>query len=177
MSEFAVVTIEGVQKTLRDLKKYAPDLHKEITDSIKGTMDQAANIARAKYALQPMEGWGYPRKTIQRTAFPVFSQAKAQKGVQVIVNKKSSKGKGSYKVAALRQNDGGGVIMDMAGSATDGTGVHGQQFVSNLRRYGKASRIMWPAVKGVTPAIQAVVLKASRDAETTINNMLGAGKR
>ena len=171
MAIFEVGRIEGMDKTLRKLRQFDIELHKEIIGDIRSAMNSAASLASASYPAVAMRGWqSTPAKKPIGKPFPHYNQKQAQSGIEVVVGKKTGKHKSTYKVAALRQNNAGGMIYDMAGSANKNKARNAQQFMNNLRSSGgRASRVMWPAVRAKEPAIVAVIIGAQKKAETAMN--------
>lgn len=173
------IRVEGVESTLRELKRTDTAIYNESIKTIKSTMERAANLARAKYPPQPLSGW-VRSTSISRNPpaeFPIYNANRARAGIQPLVMKKSSKSRSSFKVAALRQSDPAGVIFDMAGSRSSGKGEKGAHFISTLvSRTGRASRAMWPAVRANQPAIIAAIDEASKKAATYLNAALSSKK-
>jgi hypothetical protein len=172
--------IEGMDKTLRDLKSFDKDLHNEIVGNIKTAMNAAASLAKAKFPPKPMRGWqSKPAvKPIPPKAFPHYNKAQVDKGIEVIVGKKSSKSKRSYKVAALRQNNAGAMVYDLAGSSGKTGKGRSAQFIQNITATGgRASRVMWPAVRAKESQIIATIVDSQKKAETALNNVMAKGKK
>lgn len=172
------VNIQGVQKTLSTLKKLDIQAYNQTIGSIQGVVAKAQSSARVRY---PDSGYntadGQIRGWINKKGankFPHYNQRQAVAGVKTVVGKRTGKSRYSYRVAALVQRDPGGVIYDMAGSRTDGAGRAGTQFVGLLRTIGgKASRVMWPAVRQNQTAITATIVEATKQAERLTNRELG----
>lgn len=165
----AGIYVEGVEKTLKALRKLEPELFEKSIQSIRAPMEQAATMARTRYPADryPMTGWG-PRKArnpIPPKTFPQYNQNLAQKGISVVVNKRTGKSSRSYKLAALVQKNAGGVIYDMARRSPN-------NFGSNLMRFGAPSRIMWPTMRSMQGALVGAVVKAARKAELAVFNAM-----
>lgn len=178
MALIEIGRIEGMDKTLRDLKSFDKELHNKIVDDIRSVMNAAASLAKAKYPVQPLRGWqSKPAvKPVPPKSFPYYNKAEVDKGIEVIVGKKSSKSRRSYKVAALRQNNAGGVVYDMTGSSGKTGAGRSQQFIQNITANGgRASRVMWPAVRAKEPQIIATIVASQKKAETALNNGLARG--
>lgn len=166
------IHIEGVEQTIRTLKKCNLEVYNETIETVRGAMDQAKTLAVASYPTQPLKGWQYQKakNPVPPKPFPFYNANQARKGVQTIVNKKTSRARGSYKIAALRQANAGGVVYDMAGSKTAGKGLNGRIFINKLTATaGRASRVMWPAVRAKQALIVQTIASATRRATTTLN--------
>lgn len=178
MALIEIGRIEGMDRTLRDLKSFDKELHNKIVDDIRTAMNAAASLAKAKFPVKPLRGWqSKPAlKPIEPKAFPYYNKAEADKGIEVIVGKKSSKSRRSYKVAALRQNNAGAMVYDLAGSSGKTGAGRSAQFIQEITANGgRASRVMWPAVRAKEPQIIATIVASQKKAETALNNGLARG--
>lgn len=162
------IDVKNVDKTMRQLKKLDSTTYNETLDTIKGAMNKAQTSARVRYpANTEIRGWVSKKGN---NKFPHYNQKQAVSGVKTVINKKTGKSKASYKIAALVQKNAGGVIYDMAGSKTAGKGRAGIQFIGLLTSLGgKASRVMWPAVRQNQTVIISAVKTATAKAERIIN--------
>ena len=166
------VHITGVDKTIRTLKRIDVDVYNETITTIKSAMSKAETSAKVKFPpSNTLSGWVSKKGS---GTFPHYNQRQAVAGVKAVVNKKTGKSRKSYKIAALVQKNAGAVIFDMAGSKTAGNGRAGKQFIGLLTELsGKASRIMWPAVRQHQTAITETVVQAATKAERLVNAELG----
>lgn len=172
--------IEGMDRTLRDLKRFDVELHNQIIDDIRTVMNGAVALIKAKYPTVAMRGWSSKPavKPIPKRAFPHYNKAEVDQGIEVIVGKKSGKSKRTYKVAAVRQMNAGGAVYDMAGSSGKTGAGRSAQFISNLTANGgRASRVMWPAVRAKQPEIVATIVASQKKAETALNSGLARGTK
>ena len=168
------IYVQNVDKTMRELKKVDVETYNASITTIQGAMSKAQTSARVRYpdsgyntADGQMRGWVNKKGTGK---FPHYNQRQAMAGVKTVVNKKTSKSKSSYRIAALVQRNAGGVIYDMAGSKTNGNGRAGVQFVGLLTKIGnKASRVMWPAVCQNQNAVISAIKEATAKAERIVN--------
>ena len=175
MSGLYSIHIDGIEQTIKTLKKTNQEVFNATIESIRGAMTEAQNLARASYPTTPLQGWNYrkAKAPIPPKPFPHYNAGEVRKGVEVVVNKKTGKSRASYKLAALRQKNAGGIVFDMAGSKTEGEGINGRRFIRQLTaNYGRASRVMWPAVRAKRALIEATIVLASRKATTTLNREL-----
>lgn len=166
------VSVTGVDKTMSRLKRLDKDTYNLTIATIQGAMNKAQTSAKVKYPpSKTLRGWVDKKRT---GSFPHYNQRQAIGGIKVVVNKKTGKSRKSYKIASLVQKNAGGVIFDMAGSKTTGKGRAGKQFIGLLTELsGRASRIMWPAVRQHESAITATVMQAVVKAERLVNADLG----
>jgi len=162
------IDVKNVDKTMRELKKLDVTTYNETLGTIKVAMAKAQSSARVRYpSSTEFRGWVSKKGN---NKFPHYNQRQAISGVKTVINKKTGKSKKSYKIAALVQKNAGGVIYDMAGSKTSGKGRAGKQFIALLTATGgKASRVMWPAVRQNQTVVIAAVKTAVAQSERIIN--------
>jgi hypothetical protein len=137
--------IRGMQQTLRELRKFNPDLLKELK---KDLTKQAQPIFTATAARMPevaASHWGSKGRT-------GYSRARAAGGLKVSIRAaKRVKGiRGSYASINLTQSNAGGAIWDQAGSRGkyQPPRQRGIAFDAALNRSTgrKAQRGLWPSV-------------------------------
>ena len=166
------IRIEGVESTLKTLGQVDKELLNKIKAEVKDEVDKAAVIAKAGYPSgRAIRNWNN-KPTIKPksgSGFPNYDYNKARAGVKSVVAKKTASSKKSWKIAALQQKNAGGVIFDMAGSKSPGNGS-GVYFVSKLTgEYGRASRIMWPAMRAKQASIVNSIQKGVNKAATELS--------
>jgi hypothetical protein len=114
------VNITGVQGTLKAMRKFDPDLAKQMNKQIKGAMipirDKARGYAPANS--QMLSNWtkaGSSDATIKYRAFPKYDQSETQKGIiyKQSANKKNRNG--FQAVYFIANNSAGGAIYETAG--------------------------------------------------------------
>ena len=114
------VNITGVQGTLKAMRKFDPDLAKQMNKQIKGAMipirDKARGYAPANS--QMLSNWtkaGLSDATIKYRAFPKYDQSETQKGIiyKQSANKKNRNG--FQSVYFIANNSAGGAIYETAG--------------------------------------------------------------
>jgi len=172
----ATIVIEGVERTTKALKKYDAVMYKEFVAEVKTEVEKAKALAKSSYVSgRAIKGWNN-KPTISpikgARGFPNYDYGKARSGVKAIVGGKTGKSRKTWRIAALQTKDPGGIIYDMAGSKTDGTGS-GVTFIAKMRsNYGQASRVMWPAMNAFRPTIVESINKGMRKATTTLETMM-----
>lgn len=147
------VNITGVQSTLKDMRKFDPDLAKEMNKQIKGAMlpirDKARSFAPGNGSM--LSGWkggSASAATAKYRAFPNYDQSEVQRG---IVYRQGSNNKGEvagakfsrrWRVAYfVANNSPGGAIYETSGRKSGPGGNKntkslnpnaGQQFMDRL---------------------------------------------
>ena len=126
----------GIRDAVKTLKKLEPAVYKEfrkeaVTALKPITLDAQATLNNAGPA--PLSGMARKWAPNGRQIFP-WSQTKAVRGVKVSLRPSKS------AFLTVQQKDGNGAIFDIAGRSTS------NRFGEALtRRFGRASRTMWPA--------------------------------
>lgn len=138
--------VKGLQKTLRELRKFNPDLVKELK---KDLTKQAQPIFAATAARMPevaASHWGSKGRT-------GYSRARAIRGLKVSVRAaKRVKGMtGSYASINLTQSNAGGAIWDQAGSRGKykpprQRGIAFNEALTRSSGGYEAQRGLWPSV-------------------------------
>lgn len=170
MPQLFQTEVYGIQPVLQVLKQLEPELYKEITAKLKSTADPLRAHAAAGFPAKPMTSWTLYGRTVRGrkmpdtagASFPRYQQSKAKAGVKIKVGgrRKVRDGKPVYPILAVIQSNAGGQIYDLAQNAQS---KRGTQFVANLARDGKPSRVMWKRVKEKYPEVQddiAAVLRS-----------------
>lgn len=126
----------GIRDAVKTLKKLEPAVYKEfrreaVTALKPITLDAQATLNNAGPA--PLSGMARKWAPGGRQIFP-WSQTKAVRGVKVSLRPSKA------AFLTVQQKDAAGAIFDIAGRST--TNRFGEAL---SRRFGKASRSMWPA--------------------------------
>jgi len=130
----ATVTVNGVKETLRELGKIEPELAKQIKKDVK--LITASVVADAKSAVPNDVLSGFARQW-QGGRLTPFSGEQVRKS---ITTRFSNRRRGAVAVFAVVMKSAIGTVVDMAGRSSTGN------LASALEaRFGRASRIMWPA--------------------------------
>ena len=166
----AGVYVEGVQDTLKALRKLDVVLFNESVKTIRSPMERAGSLARSRYPANgnALSGWRTrkARNPVPPNTFPAYRQNQAQQGVKVVVNKKTGKSRRSYKLAALIQRNAGGVVFDMARKSPNNFGP------DLMAKFGAPSRIMWPSMRAMQGTIVSAIKSAQGKAENVVQAMM-----
>jgi hypothetical protein len=171
MSARMNVTITGVKETLREINKVEPELRKEIVSDFKQIV--APVIAQIKRAL-PVEPplSGFARSWTQgNNAKTPWIGATVTKTVTAKVD--TRKRGNSLAVMKIVMKSPAGAIADMAGKKGGDT-PQGRIMIAALeRRYGRASRFMWPSYIDQAQEIEANIERVvEKVAEATTRRLL-----
>jgi hypothetical protein len=160
--------IEGLQQTLRDLRKFSPELLKELKKDLTRQAQPIFADAARRMPDRPAPNWGSKGRT-------GYSRARAASGMKVSVraSKRVKDMKGSMAVINLTQTNAGGAIWDQAGARGKYSPPQqrGAQFVEHLNRSTgkKAQRGLWPASVGRRDEIRRDFSGSIRKTEREIN--------
>jgi hypothetical protein len=166
--------VKGLQEVLRELRKFNPDLLKELKDDMQKQAAPIIKAASARVPEVPASGW----KNKGRTG---FSKAKTTRGMKVSMRaSKRVKGtRGSYAVVELVQSNAAGAIWDQAGTRGKYSPPvqRGAAFVDALTRSsGKPQRGLWPASVGRRRDIAKAFEKSIRQTERKANMRMRAAR-
>lgn len=173
------VEVRNLKQTLETLKKFEPELYKEVRKQIRNDAKPMIQAAKSMIPQVPLSGWGVQaarqqdikgRKTLRTASgFPVFNPASAKRGVTVSIKNKKRKGYGGKWLAvAMVQNDAAGMIFDYARRSTNQN-----KFPNALNtRHPDPSRYMWKAAEQNLGAVNASMRDSIRQAEKKINRQL-----
>lgn len=162
----AGIRVEGMEQTLKALRKLDSELYKASINNIRSPIEAAQILAQSRYPERPLSGWRTrkAKAPVPPRAFPPYNPSRARQGVKVVVNKRTGKSASTYKLGALVQINAGGAIYDMAKNSPN-------NFSTDLRG-GSPSRIMWPSMRAMQTRIVAAIKKAQTEAEMVIHNMM-----
>lgn len=166
--------VRGLQETLRELRKFHPDLLKELRKDLRKTADPIVKDARSRVPAQPASGWREGGRI-------GFKQSKARSGYKLRMRSSArvSGMKGSAATIDLVQNNAAGAIWDQAGQRGNykPPTQRGAAFVDALTRSsGKAQRGLWPASVGKRKDLARAFEASIRDAERKANLRMKAAR-
>jgi hypothetical protein len=159
---------------LRELRKFNPDLLKELRNDLKQQSEPIIKAAGARIPDVPASGWG-------STGRLGFSKSKAMTGMKVSMrsSRRVSGMRGSYAVVEIVQGNAAGAVWDQAGTRGRYTPPtqRGKSFVDALNRSsGKAQRGLWPASVGRRTKISKAFESSIREAERKANARMRAAR-
>jgi hypothetical protein len=155
MTARANVQIVGAKDAIKGLRKIDPELRKQFNRDAKEITEPVVTAARNAYRSEYLSGMA--RKWTQRgnLKFP-YDIKQAQRGVRF----KADTSRKAVSVLKIQQVNPAAVILDYAGAAST------NRLGAALDRFGKPSRVMWPAAEDklpqVTERMEKAVLAASK---------------
>jgi len=159
------VEFPGLPETLQHLRRYEPDLYKQIAEDLKTAAEPLARVVGSKFPQQPLERWHKSGDRRGKSRMPPYKASAARAGVKPIINTNPRpRGIGNeVGILRLEQRNAGGQVFDSAGSANPSA-----RFVMNLDKHraiksagnGFRSRILFPAAKAQMSMIEVAVRRA-----------------
>lgn len=164
--------VHGTRAVLDALRRVEPQLYKTVVKDIKSTAQPLRDKVAEGFpdkpwnSSKPIQWTLYGRTKRGRSTtppkFPKYNGKKARRSVTVQVGGRKVRRTNSYPVLRLRQADAGAMIYDLAkNNVTEGK----EQFVKNLNRTGKPSRVMWKRTKHYLPLVERKLDKIVSDIE------------
>jgi len=126
----------GAADAIKALRKIDADLRKQFTKDVKQIAQPIVSAAQNDYPAEYLSGMTRKWAPRGRTIMP-YKQSKARSGVQARVDTK----RGATAVIAVVQRDAAATIIDMAGKR------NANRLGNALDRFGRPSRVMWPAAE------------------------------
>lgn len=119
------VVVEGVPELKRALKKYAPDLRKQMDDEIRVALKEVTTAAKAKVPSQAPGGlynWQdngllSKSRTGRATAFPKFNANVIRRGLTYSLGRSKPNHSGFSSLYSLLNKSASGAIAETAGRA------------------------------------------------------------
>lgn len=126
--------VQGLESTLKALKKVQPEVQKQFFKDAKQIVKPAVNEAKSAYRTDYLSGMTRAWSPGGRSIFP-WSQSAAVRGVGV----STSLSKKKDAILTIAQKDAGASILDMAGKKSS------NRLGEALNAFGTPSRVMWRA--------------------------------
>ena len=133
----------GVADAIKALRRIDPDLRKQFTRDVKQITRPIVTAAQNSYPEEYLSGMTRRWAPRGRPVFP-YEPRKARSGVQTKVDTRRD----ARAVIAVIQRDAAASIIDMAGKR------NGNPLATALDRFGKPSRVMWPAAERNQSAVE-----------------------
>jgi hypothetical protein len=159
----------GIRETLSELRRYEPELYKELVQNLIQSAQPAAKAVGSEFPNMPLRNWHSSGGRKGASRFPPYNGTAAKTKVKPVISIAQPRGVGVHKLVRLQQSDGGAQVFDSAGSASAGRLGRGssssQRFIanldkrSNIKSNGKRyrSRVMLWATEKHLPLIEAAV--------------------
>jgi len=161
--------VEGVTSLRRDLRKFAPDLAKDLNRALGAEGRKVVADARALVPGEaPLSGWSRGWLGLR----PFWDGNAARKGIRLstAAGRRSRRG-GFTSIVAILQKDRAGAVFEFAGR-NSGNAMGSRLTVAA----GPASRVVWRAVDARRPEIAAAVRVAVERAAGQLSARIAADR-
>lgn len=142
----------GAADAIKALRKIDPALRKQFTKDVKEIARPIVQAAQNSYPDEYLSGMTRKWAPRGRPVMP-YNAKKARSGVQARVDTR----RGATAVIAVVQRDAAASIIDMAGRR------NANPLASALDRFGRPSRVMWPAAEKNIDDVTRELSKAVSD--------------
>lgn len=164
-----VAVLEGVTELRADLRRFAPDLSKDVQRVLSSEVRKLAGEGRALIPTgPPLSGMG---RTWEQGRLLPWDGAAARAGLRGSTARGTGRGGGFTAVATLNQHHPAGALFETAGRRS--TGALQTRLTG---RFGAASRAGWRAVDRGAGRATAAIKRAVDAAETELNRRLKSGE-
>lgn len=157
------IHVEGLESTLKALKKVKPEVQKQFFKDAKQIVKPAVDDAKGSYRDNYLSGMTRAWKPGGRTIFP-WSGSAASRGVGVA----TSLSKKKDAILTIRQKDAAASIFDMAGKKSS------NRLGDALNAFGEPSRVMWRAYEQHAGQIEKEMEKSVDEVMKQINQLTKA---
>ena len=164
--------VVGLKEALRELNQLNPKLRRDITKDYRKIVAPVIKTAKAKVPQgPPISGWGRNWKTKSGHQMTPWVGSRGDDFIKAKVSgKKPREWAGrttNLAVFSVAWTGAVNTLYDLAGRRSNGDTERGAQMIRAIEgRYGKASRVLWPAyemnrdeVERMTAVLVAIVLR------------------
>ena len=173
------VVLIGMKDTLEGLSKFDKDAKKQFNSVVNSVLNEAKVEAITYVPNLPMRNWQtnpskVPRKKIRNgQGWPAWDPEKVKAGIRASKAKGKVRGDYTTSAGALINKDPAGAIFEIAARSSDESeSKSGEQFKQNLKKFGKASRVVWRAVDRNKEKFDARIEKALEEAKQNLQKAL-----
>ncbi len=151
MTVSAKVEVVGLKEALRELQQIDPKLRREVSKDFRKVVDPVIKTAKAKVPqAPPISGWGRNWKTKSGHQMTPWVGSRGDDFIKAKVSgKKPREWAGrttNLAVFSVAWTGAVNTLYDLAGRRSSGDTERGAQMIRAIEaRYGKASRVLWPA--------------------------------
>jgi len=161
------IEMVGLKDALRDLNKLSPTLRRGITTEYKSIVAPVVNEAKARIPDLPLSGWRYSWTTNSGFKMLPWDPNKAAKQVKAGVSGKKPKefqGRTSnLAVFFIRWSGTVDTVFDLTSK-----GVMGRNLGA---KWGRPSRVLWPAYEKHKNEVEANVLELAQGAMKQVDKL------
>ena len=171
--------VNGVPETLRALRRIDPDLRREVPDRIKNAAEireMVQTIRNLQPTSPPVSGWARWKTTRYGATTAIRWQPgniRRQINVQFRGTRPRGAPAGSWPVLRIRSTHGAQSAFEMMGRKNKGRTASGKKLIEAVeKRYGDASRTIWPTVERYANRVERAIELSFREYAKTANRRL-----
>lgn len=167
--------VHGIAPVLQTLQQLERDTYKMIVADLKNATNDLRVAVMNDFPDKPWKSskainWekygrtqrGRKKPSAAGASFPRWQSSKVKRGVSIKVGGRKVRRTDSYPILRVVQSDAAGSIYDLATNQR-GEGFIGKQFVANLNKESKPSRVMWKSVPKHLPLVEHKIDKIIDD--------------
>lgn len=157
---------------LQELRYLDRELYRATEKGLKKASEPLVRDVKQAFPDQALSGMSVQAKTSKRThgPYPVYKRGKVRQQVNSKVGGRKRAGEGSFPVLRITQRNGAAMIYDMAQQqATPGSTLS----ANLIKKFGNASRTMWPTVRKNIHKIEGALLVELKKAEQHVQARTG----
>lgn len=168
--------IEGLEETLRALRKFSPELYKEMNAEIKPELKAISTKAKDKFLpkIAGLSNFGvYQTKSGKPSVrkFPIYSVEDARRGITFSIGKIKKNPYGWTNRYLIWNKNAAGVVIEWAGRVhTEGRigNKASQHFIQNVRSQGQMKQVGRKSGRVIFAAVEENQGKAKRAIEQAV---------
>lgn len=173
----ATIEVYGIKEALRELNSVDKKARRKVTTDFKRITKPVVNAAKANVPLTPpISGWGRKWEDKGRQLLPWDGSIGAKYVTSKVSGRKVREFAGvTYNLATFVIQFAGAInaIYDMAGRRNQPATPQGRTMIAGLEaRYGKGSRVLWPAYEANKDAVEKEVRLLIEDVMQQVNRNL-----
>ena len=188
MAEKAFVIV-GLDKTIKDLKKFDKKAVAEFNKVVRENLREAKEDAIAQVPFSPLSNWvdnpnaknpNSENRYNGKSRMPKWNPSEVREGIKSTRSEGKVQRDYTTSVGALKNQSksGAGRVFELAGRhKKPPKGGRGASFIPNLEaKFGEASRVVWKAVDHIRPKFERDIKEALEKAKSTLQRDLNTNK-
>lgn len=118
------IVLEGGLNTLKALRKFTPDLYKEMNKEIRSAMQEVISDAKSRVpvSINGLSQWSQPNKYLGQQNFPKYNSSVIRRGLQYSTRSSRPNKSGYMILYSLLNKTAAGAIAETAGTINKGKG-------------------------------------------------------
>jgi hypothetical protein len=165
------IDARAFKPVLQELRYLDKTVYKSTEQGLKKAADPLVKIVRSAFPTRVLRGLMVLSKTSKRShgPYPVYQIGKVRQAVNSRIGGRKRAGFDSFPIMRISQKNGAAMIFDMAQKNQ----TAGNTLSTNIKKYGKASRVMWPTVRASIGIVEADLRAEIAKAEKYVASRMG----